>query len=321
MRHPVEPLYLACVPMAMVPLENGMSIGLYSWDKFFGVGFLFFTWAVWWLTTIVAYVICFGVFHAMITKQKHSIREMSGAWIAPFAGLVVGSSAGAIITPFIRPLNSTMAIITTAWAFASLLIGTTMSILLMAILMYRFITEGYPSEMTIWSSFLPLSALTQAGFTIMVLGDDWASTLPVNYGSSTLLRNAAAPEIVKFMSTVTGVGLWILSTVWLMWAVIAVSTVLTRNSFRFSVNTWSFVFPVGVYAIHTQRIGVEFDSHFFLYLGNALCAITILIVFLMILRTIPPFFKGTIFHAYCLDDDEDVETPEVHTATLPELRA
>src|ERR1700761_8893293 len=135
---------------------------------------------------------------------------MSGAWIAPFAGLIVGSSAGALMTPFIRPYNSTMALIGTAWAFASLLIGTTMAMLVMAILVYRLVTEGFPSQMTIWSSFLPLSALTQSGFTVMVLGDDWASTLPVNYGASTLLRNSAAPEVVKFMSTMAGICLWIL---------------------------------------------------------------------------------------------------------------
>jgi hypothetical protein len=162
---------------------------------------------------------------------------MSAAWMAPFAGLIVDASAGSLIVGFIRPINSEMAVITIAWSFATLVIGTTMSILIMAIYVYRLIVEGYPSKMSIFSSFLPLSVMTQAGFTIMVLGDDWATTLPLKYGASTLLQHSAAPEIVRFMATTTGVVMWIVATAWLAWAIVSIWICSVKT---LSLNTPSF---------------------------------------------------------------------------------
>src|ERR1700761_631056 len=82
-RHPIEPLYLACVPMSMIPLNNGMrfvqyslssiiakgcrSYGIYFWNHFnhFGLRWLYFTWAVWLIVTVIGYTVCFHVFQAM----------------------------------------------------------------------------------------------------------------------------------------------------------------------------------------------------------------------------------------------------------------
>jgi len=284
-----------------------MSYGIYFWNHFdhFGPPFLYFTWSVWFTVTIVGYAICFHLFQAMIIKQTHSVENMSAAWMTPFVALVVDASAGSLLAQFIIPLSTKLAGLTVVWAFGTLIIGTTMCFLVMGIFVLRLIVHGYPPMKSIWSCFLPLSGMTQAGFTVAVLGDSWASLLAVSPGNSPVFADPASREVIRMLGDVTSLVFWFVSMAWLIWALMAAVTV-QRGKFKFNIMVWSVSFPFGVLSLHTMKLGIDFDSPFFAWVGNIFTIIQIGSCLTLLIFTTIRFFQGTIFHSYAVEDESYV---------------
>lgn len=187
---------------------------------------------------------------------------MTGAWILPFVALIVCASAGAKATPEIQKYNMHMALFTLLWSIFSLVIGLSMTFFIMAIVLLRLVTEGFPAPKYVMSSFLPMSAMTQAGFTILVLFNDAAGLFPITYGISPILKNAAISEIFRAFGLITGLSLWVLALFWFVQAIVcpayldfgpvpefssqfAVVHVArkTPGGLRFGADSWAWVFP------------------------------------------------------------------------------
>ncbi|KZS88580.1 hypothetical protein SISNIDRAFT_490007 [Sistotremastrum niveocremeum HHB9708] len=320
LNHPTESLYLACIPMALIPTENGINDDIIQWLGFLGKrGFklLFFEWSMWLTTSIIGYVLAFYLLHKMITQQTHTLKHMTGAWILPFVALIVCASAGAKATPEIQKYNMHMALFTLLWSIFSLVIGLSMTFFIMAIVLLRLVTEGFPPPKYVMSSFLPMSAMTQAGFTILVLFNDAAGLFPITYGISPILKNAAISEIFRAFGLITGLSLWILALFWFVQAIFAVVHVArkTPGGLRFGADSWAWVFPFGVVGVHTHALALDMDSHFFHILTLIFNIAIIIGTSVMIVITVPKFLKGTIFYSSVIDEELAGETTAHHDSS------
>ncbi|KZT38276.1 hypothetical protein SISSUDRAFT_1021697 [Sistotremastrum suecicum HHB10207 ss-3] len=305
--HPDEAMYFSCLPISFIPFQNGMSEGIDLWWGFAGhnsAKFLYFTFGFWAATTILGYAIAFVCFKKMITVHRHDMKNMTGAWIAPFGALVVDGSAGTIMTPFLQEHNPSLAWFAALWATMTVMIGLSMAILIMAILLQRMFIDGLPPAKHIWSSWSVLSVTTQAGFTILALGGAYNTLLPVDYGTSKLLTHPAIGEIVYAIGVTFGMVLWFVSIFALIFSIWAVWTVSRKEGLIFGPNCWAWLFPFGVFAIHTYGNALYFDSQFFRVLSIILNITTILGGTGMIIITVPQFFRGTMFtYSYVVDDE------------------
>ncbi|KZS92647.1 hypothetical protein SISNIDRAFT_486167 [Sistotremastrum niveocremeum HHB9708] len=305
--HPDEAMYFACLPMSLIPMQNGMSEGL---DLWWGLGghnsarFLWFIFGCWLATTLLGYTIAFVCFKKMITVHRHEMKTMTAAWLAPFGALIVDGSAGTLMTPLLAEHNPSIGMFAGLWATMTVSIGLSVSVLVMAILLQRMFVDGLPPAKHIWTSWSVLSVTTQAGFTILALSGAFNALLPVHYGTSKLLTHPAIGEIIYAIGITIGMVLWFVSIFAIIFAIFAVWTVSKQEGLIFGPNCWAWVFPFGVFAVHTYGNGLYFDSQFFRVLGGILNIITILGSSVMIVLTVPQFFRGTMFtYSYVVDDE------------------
>ncbi|KZT32958.1 hypothetical protein SISSUDRAFT_1028052 [Sistotremastrum suecicum HHB10207 ss-3] len=305
--HPDEAMYLACFPMTLIPMENGMSEGIYLWYGFAGrnsVKWLWFTFACWVATTVLGYILAFIMFRKMVTVHMHDMKSMTGAWLSPFGALIVDGSAGSLMLPLLAAHNKSIAMFAALWSLMTLIIGFSVCCLILAILLQRMFVDGLPPAKHIWTSWSPLSVMTQTGFTLIAICGGFNDLLPVHYGKSAFLTNPAAGEVMLGIGIAVGMCLWMISIVCLIFAIFAVWTVHRREGLIFGPNCWAWVFPFGVWAFHTYGLGLYLDSQFFRILGGILSIVTMLLSAGMAIITIPPFFKGTMFnYSYVVDDE------------------
>ena len=65
MRHPVQSLYLGCLPMGFTTLLN-VSVSLfYKQYGFGGTTFLYAIWGFWWINNVTSILCCWGLVHVM----------------------------------------------------------------------------------------------------------------------------------------------------------------------------------------------------------------------------------------------------------------
>lgn len=62
--HPVQSLYLGCIPMAFAPLIN-QGVNLTNDYGFGGKSFVYMLWTAWWIDAVLSILICFGMVHIM----------------------------------------------------------------------------------------------------------------------------------------------------------------------------------------------------------------------------------------------------------------
>src|SRR6202022_2571811 len=76
--HPVQSMFLGCIPMGMIPIVNGLSVfGV----ELFGPGALSAAHALWWVDAALAVSIACMVPYRMFTSQKHSAEPINAVWL------------------------------------------------------------------------------------------------------------------------------------------------------------------------------------------------------------------------------------------------
>lgn len=78
--------------------------------------------------------------------------------------------------------------------------------------------------------------------------------------TNTLPHVSRAGDVFYIVSVLAGMILWGFATVWLIVALIMITTF---GRFPFNMGWWGFIFPVGVFTLLTMTIGEELESRFF----------------------------------------------------------
>lgn len=149
------------------------------------------------------------------------MSTMSAVWMVPFNNLVIASSDGTELISYMKLINPNLAMFCAIWSLFFLALGWIISIFLMGVYIQRLIVDGFPGSKTVWSSFLPLSIWTQAGFTALVLSYGFASLLPLNYGNSELLKSAVVPDAIRAGGMAICLCSWVVALFWLGYAIVS----------------------------------------------------------------------------------------------------
>lgn len=95
----------------------------------------------------------------------------------------------------------------------------------------------------------------------------------------------------------TALIMWAFGTVWFIYALAAI---YSCGSFPFNMGWWGFTFPLGVFAISTIQLGVEFPSLVFRVLGTIFSVMVIVLWIVVFSGTVRGAWKGHLFYAPCL---------------------
>jgi tellurite resistance protein TehA-like permease len=262
LQHPVQSLYVGTFPMGAMTLISVATTVLHGKYGFGGRGFLYALWAFWWVDIAVSALCCWGIIYVMlslspelndfyphpyprITKQQHSLREMSALWLLPVITLVVASSGGAELAQALTAHTTTGALTTLASTACTLSVGLGLASALLVIYLYRLIVHGFPTGSAgVLSACVPLGPMGQSGVAALLLGEATRTLIPVSGSRSPFLANAYVGECVYAVCVCAALALWALATLWLGYALLGIQYNVRRSGAPpFQLAYWGLIFP------------------------------------------------------------------------------
>ena len=168
---------------------------------------------------------------------------MSSVWLLPVVTLIVTSSSGGILAQAIQPLSSSRALLTTTFSVFLVSIGLSLALMILTIYFYRVILHGPPRGANVISTFVPLGPTGQAGFSMILIGENLKELLPIANSASPFMSNTNAGEIIYTVCVCIAFVLWSLATMWLVFALLSIQSVVRRMRFPFRIPFWGMIFP------------------------------------------------------------------------------
>ena len=166
---------------------------------------------------------------------------MTLMWLLPIVTLVVVSGAGILIAQALTALPSSTSssdmreriYLTLAVCTPLVSIGLALSLSIIVIYLLRLMVYKLPEGAGLFSVFLPLGPLGQAGFTYIAIGEIARKVFPLPSSSSTISPRASAEvavsnlapnlfaspqsgEVLYFLGWFAGFVLWAFATCWLV---------------------------------------------------------------------------------------------------------
>ncbi|KAG8975472.1 Plasma membrane sulfite pump involved in sulfite metabolism [Tulasnella sp. 425] len=324
--HPVQSLFLGCIPMALATIINGLIIEGHQRWNLGGNGLVYAAWGLWWFDAALSLLSNFAIFHLMVTRHTHELPTSSAVWLLPVVPSVVAGTSGAIVAGALVEISASHALLATMAASFMLAVGLLMSFFILAIYTHRLLLHGFPSAGLAVSIFLPLGPFGQGGYGLLLIGDLFKKLLPQSTSPDSILGEPGIGMVLQAITFVFAFMLWVIGIWFLIPATVALST---SGRPPFGLPYWGLIFPTGVYTLLTIQLGTKINSTFIHVIGS-IYALVIFCMFAVIsVKTIKQLRVGNIFHAPCLDDHplaainsirrNDIElsdrTPNVDTAT------
>ncbi|KIY46215.1 C4-dicarboxylate transporter/malic acid transport protein [Fistulina hepatica ATCC 64428] len=299
--HPVQSLFLGTAPMGFATLIDIAVLTIYDQFGFGGIPFLLTLWALWWADAVASVWCCFHMVHVMCTKHRHELDSMTSVWLLPVVTVIVASSTGGVIAPYLLSHSAHYAMITIVISTVLVTIGLGLALMMLTTYLLRLITNGLPPGATITSVFLPLGPTGQAGFSILLLGECFDKLLPQHFGGG-ILANEMTGQIIYVVCVIISFVLWATASMWMVFAVLSIWHGLRKGSVPFKITAWGVIFPNGVYANLTFNLGKTFNAPFFRTWGTIYAVLTLCAWIFVFYKTVLAVWDGMIFEAPCLDD-------------------
>lgn len=180
-----------------------------------------------------------------ITKQEHSLRDVSTLWLLPIVTLIVASSGGGELVQALSALTTTGALTVLASATCTLSVGLALASAILVLYLCRLVTHGFPQGSTgVLSACVPLGPMGQSGVAALLLGEGARTLLPVAGSRSLFLGSALAGQCVYAVSVCAALALWALATLWLGYALLSIQHNVRRTGAPpFELAYWGLIFP------------------------------------------------------------------------------
>ncbi|CAG8267591.1 unnamed protein product [Penicillium salamii] len=305
---PVNSLFLATIPMGFATLiEMWVFICVPLWGEWAKT----VAWALWMVDVIAAASVTLSLSFilsvagiemasALFTdsvvriSQNHitSLDRITALQLLPIAATIVAAGAGAEVAGILP--NQQRALGTLLVSFVLWGMGTPLAIMVLVIYYQRLAVHKLPPREMIVSCFLPLGPLGFGGFGIIYIGKVARDLL--QHGN---IIDPLAGRMAYVLGLFVSLLMWSFGLIWL---VFALATILLKFPFPFNMGWWGFTFPLGVYAANTMELGIQMDLMFFKVFGTILSAAVLLLWILVTSRTALGAWRGTLFHAPCLQN-------------------
>jgi len=204
----------------------------------------------------------------------------------PVVTLTVASTVGNVISAALFPYAPSEAWLTIIFSMVMLIIGLSYALKYFVMLLQRLIVSGYPTGLSIMSSFIPLGPLCQSGYSFLLFAENFQTQLPLTSGSSVFLRSELAGPILYAICLCAGFTLWALSTAWIIFTLLAIGHVVRRESIGFGPTYWGLIFPNGVYAGLSIQLGNMVEAPVFRVWGAIYACATFITWIYIVIRVI-----------------------------------
>lgn len=163
-------------------------------------------------------------------------------WLLPVITLIVCSTTGQLLAETLISIHLPHAFLTMGVSIVMVVIGGCLALMILTVYISRILIDGFPDIDVIISSFIPLGACSQAGYSLLLLGQNLKATMPSGAGSVT--GDELSGRILSVCCFFTSFSLWSLGIWWLFMAFIVIADMLLRGyRIPFNLAFWGLVFP------------------------------------------------------------------------------
>ncbi|MEX6726125.1 TDT family transporter [Parapedomonas caeni] len=302
--HNTVSMFIGTIPMGLSTLLNGLlTFGVGRW----GAEVLPLAQYLWGLNVAMALACGVGIPFLMFTRQEHALDGMTAVWLLPVVAAAVAATTGGVLAP---QLEGQAAFVTLIVSYALWACSIPIAFGILVILILRMALHKLPPASMAASSWLTLGPLGTGALGLLVLGQ----AAPAILDARGLAEAGAVAQGIGLVGALMlwGFGLW-----WLLLASL-ITACYFRADVPFNLGWWGYIFPLGVYALATLKIGAALDLAALGVLGGMLVGVLTLMWGVVAARTARGGWHGTLFHAPCLDQG----TGTCATATIaPGTRA
>jgi C4-dicarboxylate transporter/malic acid transport protein len=284
--HPVQSMFLGCIPMGMIPIVNGLSVfGV----ELFGPGALSAAHALWWVDAALAVSIACMVPYRMFTSQQHSAEQITAVWLLPIVGPEVTASSAGVLAPHL-PHDAAQLLVGMGYVLWAISVPLAFSIL--TIVFFRLALHKLPHRDMAASSWLTLGPIGTGSLGLLLLGQ----AAPRAFDATQLAHAATA---ARDFGLIGGLLLWGAGVWWLLMAVV-LTVRYQREGMAFNMGWWGFTFPIGVYTAATFTLFRITQFSLFAVVGTVLAVALFGFWLTVVSKTLKGMWHGNLFHAPCL---------------------
>lgn len=302
--HNTVSMFIGTIPMGLSTLINGLlTFGVVRW----GAEVLPVAQYLWGLNVAMALACGVGIPFLMFTRQEHALDGMTAVWLLPVVAAAVAATTGGALAP---QLEGQAAFVTLIVSYALWACSIPIAFGILVILILRMALHKLPPASMAASSWLTLGPLGTGALGLLVLGQ----AAPAILDARGLADAGAVAHGIGLVGALMlwGFGLW-----WLLLASL-ITACYFRADVPFNLGWWGYIFPLGVYALATLRIGAALDLPALGVLGGMLVGVLTLMWGVVAARTARGGWHGTLFHAPCLDSGAgDCAAPAITSGPRP----
>lgn len=286
--HAVLSMFLGCIPMGLATIVNGWL--LYG-VPLLGPGAVTVAAGLWLLDAVLAVLVGLAVPFWMFTRQDHAIGQMSAVWLLPVVAAEVAAASGALLLPHLTDPGLRLALLLADYALWSVSVPLALGILV--ILFLRLVLHKLPPVAMAATSWLALGPIGTGALALALLSVNGAPVL------------AGHPALAALAPALSGAGLlgafllWAYGLWWLVMA-IAITARYRQQGVPFNLGWWGYIFPLGVYALATLKLGQILDTPVITGAGRLLIAVLALLWVLVAGRTLRGALSGALFDDPCV---------------------
>lgn len=292
LRHPVQSMFLGAIPMALIPLVNGLVL-FHPGDP------LVAQWAthLWWIDAGLSLLTGWLVPWYQFTAQDHALERMTGVWLLPVVPAEVAASSAGYLAQHL-PAAQAQSLVVAGYALWGMSVPIALGIL--TVLYLRLALHKLPPKELGVSTWLSLGPIGTGAFALLTLG----AAAPQAFAGTIMASVAAlaAPLGAIGALVLWGLGLW-----WLVTAV-ALTAIQVRRGLPFNLGWWGFTFPLGVYTAASLTLGQRTGLPFFTAFAAMLIVALVGAWAVVAARSAHGLWHGHLVQAPCLSCKSQLAT-------------
>ena len=285
--HSTVSMFFGTIPMGLATIINGLLVfGIPRW----GSSIIPLAEMLWWLDVGMALACGVLIPYMMFTRQDHSIDQMTAVWLLPVVAAEVAAASGGLLAPHLIDTGAQFVMLITSYVLWAYSVPVALSILV--ILLLRMALHKLPHENMAASSWLSLGPIGTGALGMLVIGADAPAIFAVQ-------GMAGIGVVAQGIGLISGLLFWGLGLWWLVMAIL-ITVRYFKADVPFNLGWWGFIFPIGVYAVTTLKLGTVLHSSFFSIFGGCLVFLLAVLWLIVAYRTVVGAYRGNLFVSPCI---------------------
>ncbi|KAL4893816.1 putative malic acid transport protein [Aspergillus ambiguus] len=286
----LETSCLASIPITftsiiqMASLQYGTSSGLAVY-------------ILWWITTGLSVTALIAIPYVQLKLQPIGLERIPPAILLPVIAALT-SAAGAGVVCVSANISVRLQVPAILVAYLEIGAGFALAIAFSAVVLLDHFSHFHPTPEKVYQDMILCGPFGQGGFALQALGQAVLQGAFAAYDRGDLLT-ARATDPIGYISQFSGLLSWGFATFWWCFAIVSILHTLAvqpggLRATRFTLATWSLIFPWGVYTNSAVELGKLMDSPAFHVWSTALLLLLIALTIWVTLFTVKGIVTGKV---------------------------